>query len=265
VAAGFQHSRVQGRARGANASEGGVPYVFQAIQKSIEIACGAQASSEQRDTFTRGAWLGFFDGLRAGRHSAELIKSTMKRGRSTSGNARQHPSSSERSGSSKSDSDDTSGGGGRKRKKKKKAQERRDLARAKGGKDGRDGSLGKATGPRCRFQVHFPCSKAILGPKLGVECTASGPCRHCQKKGHWSGECPLYWTTKGMRLPGYRPSGNRILGAWDDDKNPRKEAARDRVRFLQDKQNFPNGGIPASEPGAPSLAAFQAWIGKAAA
>jgi hypothetical protein len=37
------------------------------------------------------------------------------------------------------------------------------------------------------------------------------------------------------------------------------------VRFLQNKQHFPNGGVPASEPGAPSLAAFQAWIGKAAA
>jgi hypothetical protein len=68
-----------------------------------------------------------------------------------------------------------------------------------------------------------------------------------------------------MRLPGYRPSGSRVLGSWDGDKNPNKETTRNWVRFLQNKQHFPNGGVPASEPGAPSLAAFQAWIGKAAA
>ena len=241
------------------------PTFFQAVQKSIDAACATQASQDQKDVFARGAWLGFFDGLRTGRHSAELIKNTMKRGRSTSGAARQNPSSSERSGSSKSDSDDSSGGGGRKTRKRKKQKERRDAARAKGGSDGRDGSHGKASGPRCKFQIHFPCSKSILGPKLGVECSAAGPCRHCQKQGHWSGECPTFWATQGTRLPGYKESGSRILGRWDGDKNPKKETTKEWVRFLQDKQNFPSGGVPASEPGAPSLAAFQAWIGKAAA
>ena len=241
------------------------PLFFQAIQKSIETACATQATSEKKDTFTRGAWLGFFDGLRAGRHSAELLKVTMKRGRNPSGSTRHNPSSSERSGSSKSDSEDMSGGGDRKKRKKKKKQEGRDSTRAKGGSDGRDGSSARSSGPRCRFQVHFPCSKSILGPKLGVECSASGPCRHCQKSGHWSGECPLFWATKGMRLPGYRPSGSRVLGSWDGDKNPNKETTRHWVRFLQNKQHFPNGGVPAREPGAPSLDAFQAWIGKAAA
>ena len=81
-----------------------LPTFFQAIQKSIETGCNAQTTTDQRASYKRGAWLGFFEGLRAGRHSAELIKSTMKRGHRVSSSA-QHGSSSDRFGSSRSDSD----------------------------------------------------------------------------------------------------------------------------------------------------------------
>jgi hypothetical protein len=239
-----------------------LPTFFQAIQKSVEAGCSTQSSKEQRDTYTRGAWLGFFEGLRAGRLSAELVKSTMKRGRSLTSSGRQG-SSSEKSGLSSSDSDGYSGGRARRRQKKKR--ERRDSASPQADGDGKSGARGKVSGAKCLFQVHFPSSVSILGPRLGVECSASGPCRICKKPGHWSGECPQHWATHHMCFPGYRPSGKRTVGKWDDDKNPLKETAREWVRFLQDKHNDPAGGVPALEPNAPSLAAFRAWVGKAAA
>ena len=155
--------------------------LFRAIQKSIETGCNAQLTTDQRDTYTRGgAWLGFFEGLRAGRHSAELIKSTMNRGCRVSSSA-QHGSASDRSGSSRSDSDRDSGGGARKRRKK---GERHDHSSRKTDGDGKGGARNKLSGARCKFQVHFPSSKSILGPKLGVECSTAGPCRHCSKTGH---------------------------------------------------------------------------------
>ena len=61
--------------------------------------------------------------------------------------------------------------------------------------------------------------------------------------------------------PGYRPSGRSIAGKWDSDKNPKKEIAREWVRFLQDKDFL---RVPALEPNAPSFAAFQGCVGKAA-
>ena len=64
------------------------------------------------------------------------------------------------------------------------------------------------------------------------------------------------------RVQGERQSDSGEMGRRQESK---KETTKEWVRFLQDKQNFPSGGVPASEPGAPSLAAFQAWIGKAAA
>ena len=51
---------------------------------------------------------------------------------------------------------------------------------------------------------------------------------------------------------------------WDADKNQLKETAWEWVKFLRDSKHFPAGGVPL-EPNTPSLAAFQAWIGKAAA
>ena len=239
-----------------------LPIFFQAIQKSVESGCSTQSSREQRDTYTRGAWLGFFEGLRAGRLSAELLKSTMKRGRSLTSSGK-HGSSSDKSGLSSSDSEGNSCGRARKRQKKKR--ERRDAASRKVDGDGKSGARGKISGAKCLFQVHFPSSASILGPKLGVECSASGSCRICKKPGHWSGECPQHWATHQMCFPGYRPSGSRTRGKWDDEKNPLKETAREWVLFLQDKKHYPAGGVPALEPNAPSLAAFRAWVGKAAA
>jgi hypothetical protein len=67
-----------------------------------------------------------------------------------------------------------------------------------------------------------------------------------------------------MRLPGYQPSGRRTVGKWDADKNQLKETAWEWVKFLRDSKHFLAGGVPALEPNAPNLAAFQAWIGKAA-
>ncbi len=131
--------------------------------------------------------------------------------------------------------------------------------------DGKSGARGKISGAKCLFQVHFPSSASILGPKLGVECSASGSCRICKKPGHWSEECPQHWATHQMCFQGYRPSGSRTRGKWDDEKNPLKETAKKWVRFLQDKKHYPAGGVPALEPNTPSLAAFQAWVGKAAA
>lgn len=64
------------------------------------------------------AWLEFFKGLRAGRHSTELLKNITKRWRSVSTSAK-HGSSSDKSGSSRSDSDGNSGDGARKQRKKR--------------------------------------------------------------------------------------------------------------------------------------------------
>ncbi len=54
------------------------------------------------------------------------------------------------------------------------------------------------------------------------------------------------------------------MGKWDADKNQLKETAWEWVKFLRDSKHFLAGGVPALEPNAPNLAAFQAWIGKAA-
>ena len=66
-------------------------------------------------------------------------------------------------------------------------------------------------------------------------------------------------------MPGFSKRGKRVKGAWDDHKNPRKELVKLWVKFLKNKANFPEGGASALERGAPSLADFKQWVGKAQA
>jgi hypothetical protein len=65
-----------------------------------------------------------------------------------------------------------------------------------------------------------------------VPCSANGPCRHCQKFGHWSGECPLGWFNAGTTLPGYSDRGKRFIDEWDTAYNPRKATAQAWVTFV---------------------------------
>jgi hypothetical protein len=155
----------------------------------------------------------------------ELTKSTMNRGKALRGGDSAMSASSDKSGSSFSDSD-ASDRGRRKDSKRKKAKKTAldRSSKSSGKKKGKDRSS-RGSGAKCQFhwQVHFPCSKKILGPELGVECSASGACRHCKKRGHWSGECPIAWVKVSAGLPGYSPRGKRYVGDWDGDRNPTKE------------------------------------------
>jgi hypothetical protein len=97
---------------------------------------------------------------------------------------------------------------------------------------------------RCQLQGHFPSSTSILGPKLGVECSASGPRRHCKKKGHWSGECSAHWATNQMCFPvtgrfsaQRQTHGGPLRVFWDGVKKPVKETARAWVKFLQNRKH----------------------------
>jgi hypothetical protein len=64
-------------------------------------------------------------------------------------------------------------------------------------------------------------------------------------------------------LPGYSDQGRRFEGEWDAEKNPTRETAKLWFKFLQSNNNFPGGGAPALEHGAPSLADYKDWVGKA--
>jgi hypothetical protein len=237
---------------------------FAAIEQGITTGQHGQVSEANKETFAFGAWKGFFDGLRAGRVNMELTKSTMKRGKALRGGDSTMSASSDRSGSSFSDSD-ASDRGRRKDKKKKKKAKKTVLdgsSQSSGKKKGKDGSS-RGSGVKCQFQVHFPCSKKILGPVLGVECSASGACRHCKKHGHWSGECPIAWARISDGLPGYSSRGKRYVEDWDAEKNPTKSTTKAWLDFLKSTKHFPGGGIAALEHGAPSLADFTQWVRKA--
>ena len=244
---------------------------FSAVQRSITSGCAAQSTDSEKETFTIGAWGGFFDGMRSGRHNVELTKSTMQRGKKAGSEKERVCISSDKSSSSHSDSDDSEKVSRRKRKREKEKRRRQARATADGSSksDGKrkaggssDGST-RGSGVKCKFKVHFPCSTKIIGPRLGVECSAGGPCRHCKKHGHWSGECPVGWAQAGMTLPGYSDKGRRFKGEWDAEKNPMRDTAKLWTKFLQSNINFPGGGAPALEHGAPSLADYKDWVGKA--
>ncbi len=193
----------------------------------------------------------------------ELTKSTMKRGKALRGGDSAMSASSDKSGSSFSDSD-ASGRGRRKDSKRKKAKKTAldGSSKSSGKKKGKDGSL-RGSGVKCQFQVHFPCSKKILGPELGVECSASGPCRPCKKRGHWLGECPIDWAKVSSGLPGYSPRGKRYIDDWDGARNPTQATTKAWLDFLKSTKHFPGGGVAALEHGAPSLADFKGWVGRA--
>jgi hypothetical protein len=58
-------------------------------------------------------------------------------------------------------------------------------------------------------------------------------------------------------LPGYGPNGRRLIGDWDANKNPTKATAKQWVKFLSDSKKITQGGIPALEADAPTLADFK--------
>jgi hypothetical protein len=66
-----------------------------------------------------------------------------------------------------------------------------------------------------------------------------------------------------MPLSGYSPNGKRYKEDWDADRNPRVDCIKEWVKFLKNKKHFPNGGKAATEPHAPALSDFEAWVGQA--
>ena len=226
---------------------------------------------------TRGAssGAGFFDVLRAGRYCADLTASTLKRGRKTISDKELSTSNDDSHGASTSDDGDASDARTRRREKEKaRKKERKQKARdatkrsADGGggsarSQGGSGAQPARLGPLCRKGVHYPCSRTIIGPKLGVKCSPNGICRTCNKDGHWAGECPVSWAQAGQALPGYSDNGKRFVDDWDADKNPKNECAKLWVKFLRNKKHFPGGGAAALEPKAPTLADYEAWVGAA--
>jgi hypothetical protein len=233
---------------------------FSAVERGIVTDQQGQSSDANKEPFAMGACKGFFDELRAGRYNTELTKSTMKRGKALRGGDCAMSASSDKSGSSFSDSDSSCRAltRGRRRESKKRKGGGKSSGRGKG----RDGST-RDSKVKCEFQAHFPCSKAIIGPELGVECSASGACRHCNKRGHWSGECPVGWAKAVACLPGYSEQGKRYVGEWDADRNPTKHTTKAWLDFLKSEKYFPGGGVAALERGALSLAYFRRWVGKA--
>ena len=73
----------------------------------------------------------------------------------------------------------------------------------------------------------------------------------------------MAWAEDGQQLPGWSENGKRYVDDWDPDKNPKKKCARNWVKFLKSRRHFPGGGITALEHKAPTLADFEAWVGKA--
>jgi len=114
---------------------------------------------------------------------------------------------------------------------------------------------GGERGKRYTPNVTWPSSADIIGPVLGV----AGPsfrCHQCNESGHWKGECPEYWGKKGKPLPGWNEKGKKIKKMWDGE-NPTKECFKLWLKFVQDPDNYPAGGQPASIDGAPDLSDFE--------
>ncbi|NDC79551.1 MAG: hypothetical protein EBZ67_17025, partial [Chitinophagia bacterium] len=97
--------------------------------------------------------------------------------------------------------------------------------------------------------VTLPSSESIIGPHLGIPGPAFA-CHHCGEDGHWRGECPAFWGSKDLPLPGWRRNGRKDRNAWDGE-NPKKETFKAWVRFIKD--NFDNKGQPARVDGAPAF------------
>ena len=233
---------------------------FAAINLWVQLGAAAQTAAK-RDTYIIGAWSGFFQGLRSSHFCQDFTEATLARGQGlTAATSKSSPIQS----SDSEDCDFASEHRAKKRTERTEAKKKRKTAPSNtsssgGGKAGVGGR-----GPKVVFQKHFHCSDTIIGPKLGVSCSAIHACRHCGKMGHWSGECGKGWYDElKVQLPGYSKEGRRLLNQWDDNKNPRQACAREWVKFLQTKKNFPDGGLLALEQGAPSLSAYVTWAGKA--
>ena len=234
---------------------------FASITLWIQLGSAAQ-SSEDRNTYIIGAWSGFFQGLRSSHFCQDFTAATLARGKSSAEAAQTTSTSSSDSDEGDSTISAADRRSDRRSAKDAKRKSRKVTAPAPGG--GKAGSGFKGPGPKVVFQKHYHCSATILGPKLGVACSASQACRHCSKMGHWSGECAEGWyNTLKVQLPGYSKEGKRLTSQWDANKNPRRACARDWVRFLKSKKHFPEGGLPALEQGAPSLSTYESWAGKA--
>jgi hypothetical protein len=107
--------------------------------------------------------------------------------------------------------------------------------------------------------VSIPCSKSIVGVKIGLE--GPGPnfrCWGCAKTGvgHYKGECPKFWGSKGRPLPGFNARGELEADQWIGDE-PKRATFKNWVSFLEDSGNFPTGAEPANIDGAPDMEAFQ--------
>ena len=260
---------VEGRAR----QKLEVPNLFTAVQRSISSHNETLSSEAEKAQFTIGAWVSFFSGMRSGRHNSELNRLTMKRGKKAVGASGRGGQSSDLSTSSGSDSDDSSRAKRLRNKKKREKKKRKKEAPASGASSSARAEKSKASGAsadgggrggvKCKFRVNFPCSVTILGPQLGVACTAGGACRNCGKMGHWTGECAKEWARNGINLPGYSENGKRYAGEYDANRNPTRATTTEWIRFLKSKKNFPSGGAPALERGAPSLGDFEKWVAKA--
>ena len=79
-------------------------------------------------------------------------------------------------------------------------------------------------------------------------------CHRCGEKGHWKGECPVFWGEQGKPLPGWKKNGKKDRAGWDGD-NPTKATFKAWLQFV--KENFSGGSQAASLDGAPDITDYQ--------
>ena len=160
---------------GRTRQKGELNSFFAAVARGASSGADSQPAAEA-SIYLMGFWAGFFDGLRAGRHCADLTASTLNRGRKTTSDKERSTSDDDSHGASSSNDGDVSDARTRRREKEKalrklrrqKAQEatarsidgRGGSARSQGG----GGAQPARLGPLCRKGVHYPCSRLIIGP-----------------------------------------------------------------------------------------------------
>jgi hypothetical protein len=230
------------------------PTFFDEISRRFKNESGRKQLDEQ-ENWIIGAHIAFFQHFKAGdvsvEDSDELLRlgqkfsslSTSAGGGAAAGSAASGGSSTTPAASSRTvaAAPSPAGGGG--------------SAPGRGGGAGK-GNRSRSAPPanaqakvRYALGVTLPSSESIIGPHLGIPGPAFS-CHHCGEDGHWRGECPAFWGSKDLPLPGWRRNGKKDRNAWEGE-NPKKETFKAWVKFIKD--NFENNGQPARVDGAPAF------------
>lgn len=220
---------------------------FESLSRNISEQSKHRANT---DATVAGFWITFMDSFRTKASSSEDIEAVAKLGASF-GAAGTNPASSRGSTSGGGASFSSGGGSGLTSSGSASSRSLGGTPPPKSNVAASGGDRGK----RYTSNVTWPSSADILGPVLGVD----GPtfkCHQCNESGHWKGECPVFWGRKGKPLPGWNENGKKIKKMWDGE-NPTKECFKLWLKFVQDSDNYPAGGQPASVSGAPELSDFE--------